>query len=277
MLSLGIGRRDKWPQASPEALVSLLDELLDVESAATDQQPGGPRVQRYTRSNVQFNPTRYALRRSLLSPHKGSTLRSLLATDFALPDMDISPHRFWTSADQFLAHSGGWCLERDGQLASMAFSSFRFDHQLEIGAETRANYLGQRNAFYVACASIDQCISQGLEPVWSCRKENKGSYKLALALGFEPTIEVPYYGLPGAIQRFSPSDSSFMINYRVDNLDEMLAQLHAAGVAVIAGPESHENGMFAWIMDPDGNKVELWEPMLWTVPVGGHGLVASAA
>ena len=62
---------------------------------------------------------------------------------------------------------------------------------------------------------------------------------------------------------FSPSDSSFMINYRVDNLDEMLAQLRAGGVEIIQGPESHENGKFAWIMDPDGNKVELWEPMLW--------------
>ena len=64
-------------------------------------------------------------------------------------------------------------------------------------------------------------------------------------------------------QWFSPSDSSFMINYRVDNLDEMLAQLRAGGVEIIQGPESHENGKFAWIMDPDGNKVELWEPMLW--------------
>jgi predicted enzyme related to lactoylglutathione lyase len=64
-------------------------------------------------------------------------------------------------------------------------------------------------------------------------------------------------------QWFSPSDSSFMINYRVDNLDEMLEQLRTAGVAVIGGPESHENGKFAWIMDPDGNKVELWEPMPW--------------
>ena len=64
-------------------------------------------------------------------------------------------------------------------------------------------------------------------------------------------------------QWFSPSDSSFMINYRVDNLDELLAQLRADGVAVVGGPESHENGKFAWIMDPDGNKVELWEPMLW--------------
>lgn len=62
---------------------------------------------------------------------------------------------------------------------------------------------------------------------------------------------------------FSPSDSGFMINYRVDNMDEMIEQLRAGGVDVIQGPESHENGKFAWIMDPEGNKVELWEPMLW--------------
>lgn len=62
---------------------------------------------------------------------------------------------------------------------------------------------------------------------------------------------------------FAPSTSSFMINYRVDYLEELLADLGAAGVAVVQGPESHENGKFAWIMDPDGNKVELWEPMAW--------------
>ncbi|MGE5802716.1 MAG: VOC family protein [Gemmatimonadota bacterium] len=62
---------------------------------------------------------------------------------------------------------------------------------------------------------------------------------------------------------FSPSQSSFMINYRVDNMRELLEQLRAGGVAIIQGPESHENGKFAWIMDPDGNKVELWEPKVW--------------
>jgi predicted enzyme related to lactoylglutathione lyase len=64
-------------------------------------------------------------------------------------------------------------------------------------------------------------------------------------------------------QWFSPSSASFMINYRVDNLAEMLAQLRASGIEAIGGPESHENGKFAWILDPDGNKVELWEPMIW--------------
>ena len=60
---------------------------------------------------------------------------------------------------------------------------------------------------------------------------------------------------------FGPSDASFMINYRVDDLDEMIAQLKANGIDLIKGPDTDFNGKFAWIMDPDGNKVELWEPM----------------
>lgn len=62
---------------------------------------------------------------------------------------------------------------------------------------------------------------------------------------------------------FHPGPSNFMINYRVDNMDEMLAQLKTNGVDILKGPESHENGKFAWILDLDGNKVELWEPMAW--------------
>lgn len=62
---------------------------------------------------------------------------------------------------------------------------------------------------------------------------------------------------------FAPSDAPFMINYRVDDLDRLMDDLRAKGVQVIGGPESHENGKFAWILDLDGNKVELWEPMLW--------------
>jgi len=53
-----------------------------------------------------------------------------------------------------------------------------------------------------------------------------------------------------------------MINYRVDNLEELLEQLKQNGVEILKGPDSEENGKFAWIMDPDGNKIELWEPMI---------------
>ncbi len=59
---------------------------------------------------------------------------------------------------------------------------------------------------------------------------------------------------------FAPSDAPFMINYRVDDLDGLIVQLETGGVAIHKGPEQHENGKFAWVLDPDGNKVELWEP-----------------
>ena len=62
---------------------------------------------------------------------------------------------------------------------------------------------------------------------------------------------------------FDPSGSSFMINYRIDDMEEMIAQLENSDVEILKGPESHENGKFAWLLDPDGNKVELWEPKNW--------------
>jgi predicted enzyme related to lactoylglutathione lyase len=60
---------------------------------------------------------------------------------------------------------------------------------------------------------------------------------------------------------FSPSESSFMINYRVDDLDGLLTQLRSDGVTIVKGPQSDETGHFAWLLDPDGNKVELWQPV----------------
>ena len=62
---------------------------------------------------------------------------------------------------------------------------------------------------------------------------------------------------------FSPSSARFMINYRVDDLAALLTQLKSAGIEIIKGPESHENGKFAWLLDPEGNKIELWEPKTW--------------
>lgn len=62
---------------------------------------------------------------------------------------------------------------------------------------------------------------------------------------------------------FEPSSAPFMINYRVDDMDGILARLKERGVPVHKGPEYHENGVFLWVIDPDGNKVELWEPKNW--------------
>ncbi|MFK7929844.1 MAG: VOC family protein [Myxococcota bacterium] len=59
---------------------------------------------------------------------------------------------------------------------------------------------------------------------------------------------------------FEPSKSSFMINFRVRDLDAMLAQLRAAGCDVQDGLEDSEQGRFGWVVDPEGNKIELWQP-----------------
>ena len=56
------------------------------------------------------------------------------------------------------------------------------------------------------------------------------------------------------------SRANFMINYRVDDLDALLEALKNEGVEIDPHREDHEYGRFAWIMDPDGNRIELWEP-----------------
>ncbi|HEY4980123.1 MAG TPA: VOC family protein, partial [Candidatus Acidoferrum sp.] len=61
-----------------------------------------------------------------------------------------------------------------------------------------------------------------------------------------------------------PSASSFMVNYRVEDLDALLAKLREEGCNVVGKAEESEYGKFGWVMDPEGNKVELWQP-----PKGG--------
>ncbi len=59
---------------------------------------------------------------------------------------------------------------------------------------------------------------------------------------------------------FAPSDAAFMINLRVDDLGGMIAELEAKGIAIL-GRQDEDYGNFAWILDPDGVKVELWQQL----------------
>jgi predicted enzyme related to lactoylglutathione lyase len=59
---------------------------------------------------------------------------------------------------------------------------------------------------------------------------------------------------------FKPSEKPFMLNYRVHDLDALLAQLRDEGVDVDSKTEKSEFGYFGWVMDPEGNRIELWEP-----------------
>ena len=63
-------------------------------------------------------------------------------------------------------------------------------------------------------------------------------------------------------KHFEPSKKSFMINFRVADLDALLAKLRNEGVTVDERADKSEFGYFGWAMDPEGNRIELWEPPL---------------
>ena len=65
---------------------------------------------------------------------------------------------------------------------------------------------------------------------------------------------------PASTSYFAPSTSEFMINYAVDDMDAFLARLREKGVTILKLGDDDSNGRFAWLLDPEGNKIELWEP-----------------
>ena len=96
-------------------------------------------------------------------------------------------------------------------------------------------------------------------------------YKEMLGLGGEWGIMFPWKADPGAAEAFSllsafkadteyfaPSAAGFMVNLRVDDRDAMVAELRAKGVEIL-GTQDEDYGLFAWILDPDGIKIELWQ------------------
>jgi len=65
---------------------------------------------------------------------------------------------------------------------------------------------------------------------------------------------------PAESDIFAPSASSFMVNYRVDDLLALVKVLREEGCNVLEKVDESDYGKFAWVIDPEGNKVELWEP-----------------
>ena len=66
---------------------------------------------------------------------------------------------------------------------------------------------------------------------------------------------------PDDTKYYAPSEKPFMFNYRVENLIALLEELKKEGVQIVGEVQEFEYGKFAWLMDCDGNKIELWEPV----------------
>jgi predicted enzyme related to lactoylglutathione lyase len=65
---------------------------------------------------------------------------------------------------------------------------------------------------------------------------------------------------PLEIMQFAPSEAPFMVNYRVEDVRALVAALKAEGCNVLDAVDESAYGTFAWVIDPEGNKVELWQP-----------------
>lgn len=72
------------------------------------------------------------------------------------------------------------------------------------------------------------------------------------------TVFAPF---PEKTDYFGDATKQWMINFRVSDLDKMAAQLEAAGIPVKVDPTAYPNGRFARVHDPEGNPIELWQPM----------------
>ena len=74
-----------------------------------------------------------------------------------------------------------------------------------------------------------------------------------------PAVAV-WNAFPEGESYLAPSRRDFMLDFAVDDLDAFLTRLEARGVTILKRDDSDPNGKFAWILDPDGTKIELWQP-----------------
>lgn len=194
----GIRSKVEWLQAYPDTwnseIAFLLGEKLIRFTNESDNDAAGKVVQN-TRVNFSFSRGKYfKLRNSLgkCQHHIVPTSREL----FEEMQGTVVPQYFWNSADDFCKNGIGFSMIIGDKPVSTAYSAYILDDQLELGIETSAEYRGKGFAFHTCTALIDYCIEHDYEPVWSCRLENTGSFKLAQKLGFEPIRTLPYYRLP---------------------------------------------------------------------------------
>jgi hypothetical protein len=190
-------RRDEWMQVHPDALTTKIEKALPGKiirsSGSTDDAPRDL-VVTYGRTNFRFNEEKFRVYTGSFE-RTDVQVRRLDVRTAGMVNGTVIPTAFWNSAEEFVRNGIGFSVFEDGVPVSTAFSAFVRDDAWEIGIESAATHRGRGYATMAAIAFIDHCLANGLTPVWSCRTENTGSYKLATKLGFEPTFQLPFYRL----------------------------------------------------------------------------------
>lgn len=185
----------EWMQTYPEQWHKKLNELFGETLITADKNDSKQEkgiIELNTRVNFRFNRSMY-LAEKFQKQNDNIEVISTNKFHYRAMKGTVVPKNFWDNEDDFFKIGKGFSLLYNKTLASMAFCSYRLGNQFEIGIETLSEFRGKGFAEIVCSSLIDYCIENGYEPIWACRKENTGSYKLALKLGFEPVLELPYY------------------------------------------------------------------------------------
>lgn len=187
----------EWLQVFPSHWNVVIEELfgdLLIRSGDQTNTPGTANIELNTRVNFAFNRTLFEKVRHY-NKVIDQRIKIIENTVGVYNEMlgSVIPKAFWDSSDGFKQKGAGFGLYYDGRLVSTAFSSFRAPGKLELGIETAEEFKGRGFGGMVCAALIEYCIERNLEPLWACRLENIGSYRLAQKLGFVPSRNLPYY------------------------------------------------------------------------------------
>ena len=194
----GSRNTDESLQIFPTELEKRIDAVLGTNMSINDlvvaKDHSGYGVIKYKRINFKFN--RYKFEQFL--PTIDFDKYRFLEVDSSRYNEikgSVVPSKFWNNASDFALYGLGFSLIYENQSVAVAFSSFVHEQLFELGIETKAEYRKRGFASIVSAKLITYCLANDLEPVWSCRLGNHGSYNLALKLGFEPIAYLPYYDL----------------------------------------------------------------------------------
>jgi glyoxylase I family protein len=162
----------------------------------------------------------YAFGSSFILPRNES---AMAAQNSAQPASAVPPAK---AADK--QESGGTEVERVAGIGGLFF---------------RAHDPDALGRWYLQHLGMSLTPSSNGEPVWH---QEAG-----------PTVFTPF---PETTKYFGDPQKMWMVNFRVHNLDKMVAQLQTAGIEVKVDPKSYPYGRFARLHDPEGNPIELWQP-----------------
>ncbi|MCP4460684.1 MAG: GNAT family N-acetyltransferase [Cytophagales bacterium] len=183
-----------WMQAFPSSWDDVLLDLYKGNLLESSDSADNIAIELNTRLNFKFNLAKYQEFKQKNTNNELDIVRTD-KTMFENMVGSVVPSYFWDTAEDFFSKGIGFSVLHENKIATTAYSSVLLDKTLELGMETIEEFRGKGFAQHACSALIDYCLENDFEPIWACRLENIGSYKLAVKLGFEPTLKLPYYKL----------------------------------------------------------------------------------